>query len=492
MKTESKDKEPGKYENVLQIIFDKETEEVITSFQDQFGQLYVFIRENNHANLFKLNENGRFNGWLADKYWILYGEGVSKGTIANVLNQYINRCLEKGKIYLHNRVCSNNGNINIDMSDSGWNVIEISGNGWMVKTNLIPMFVRYSHHLPMIVTKIDTSFNPSGNFNKISKYLHASNSNDAYMMKCYILSCLIPDIQHPIMSLYGEKGSAKSFIHTIIKLTIDPSSMETFDVPKDKVEIIQLLQHHWFAPLDNLSGIDINVSNLLCRAVTGSSFSKRTLFSDDDDTIYSYKRCVGLNGVNIVPWATDLLDRCINFNIEKFKFEEQKPEEELKDKFKEEYNDIMNGAFDVISKAMNEVKHIKNKEVCMFRLMDFAKWGEAISRAMGNEKGKFVKAYNDKMAESDRIAVEENMVGKAVLKIMKHQDTFKGRMHELLVVIKRKYEEDPDDDLPAKFPENGTVLSKELNKVIYNFRKLGIEIEKPRWDGDNINIRKFV
>ncbi len=44
-----------------------------------------------------------------------------------------------------------------------------------------------------------------------------------------------------------------------------------------------------------MSRINDWISDLFCRAVTGGGFSKRVLFSHDDDYIYSFKRCIGFN-----------------------------------------------------------------------------------------------------------------------------------------------------------------------------------------------------
>ena len=45
----------------------------------------------------------------------------------------------------------------------------------------------------------------------------------------------------------------------------------------------------------------IFAQNMPARARGG--FSKRELYSDDADVIYNFKRCVGLNGINIVARA---------------------------------------------------------------------------------------------------------------------------------------------------------------------------------------------
>ena len=62
---------------------------------------------------------------------------------------------------------------------------------------------------------------------------------------------------------------------------------------------------------DNVSVIQDWISDLLCRAVTGSSFSKRALYTNDDDIYYSFKRKLGINGIDLAAINADLSDRAI-------------------------------------------------------------------------------------------------------------------------------------------------------------------------------------
>jgi hypothetical protein len=88
---------------------------------------------------------------------------------------------------------------------------------------------------------------------------------------------------------------------------MDPSIVKTFAFPKHISEFIQQLSHSYVSYYDNISMLKDWVSDLLCRAVTGSGFSKRVLYTDDNDFIYSIKRCVRSNGINIGATKADLL-----------------------------------------------------------------------------------------------------------------------------------------------------------------------------------------
>jgi hypothetical protein len=83
----------------------------------------------------------------------------------------------------------------------------------------------------------------------------------------------------------------------------------------------------------NVSNIGDWISDQLCRAVTGGGFSKRELYTDDDDIIYNFKRCIGFNGINLAATKLDLLDRGLIIKLERIL-------EERMRKIKDVWNDF--------------------------------------------------------------------------------------------------------------------------------------------------------
>ena len=94
------------------------------------------------------------------------------------------------------------------------------------------------------------------------------------ILKCYIISLFIPGISKAVLMVHGEQGSAKSMLEELIKMLVDPDIVKTFSFPKDLAELIQQLSHNALVYYDNLSRIPGWISDLLCRATTGSGFSK--------------------------------------------------------------------------------------------------------------------------------------------------------------------------------------------------------------------------
>ena len=70
-------------------------------------------------------------------------------------------------------------------------------------------------------------------------------------------------------------------------------------------------------------------SDALWRACTGEGFSKRQIYADDDAFIYSFRRSVGLNGINIAVTRADLLGRSILIGLERIARKDRRAEEDL-------------------------------------------------------------------------------------------------------------------------------------------------------------------
>jgi len=174
-------------------------------------------------------------------------------------------------------------------------------------------------------------------------------------------------------------------------------------------------------------------SDALCRACTGEGFSKRELYTDDEDVIYSYQRCIGLNGINIVATKPDLLDRSILFRVERIPKEQRKTEGELWELFDRVKNEILCGIFTILSQAMVLKPQIKLNEHP--RMADFAIWGCAIAKALGYYDGAFTDAYNANIQSQNREALEASPVGELILKFMEDKQEWKGKASDLLTTL---------------------------------------------------------
>jgi hypothetical protein len=317
------------------------------------------------------------------------------------------------------------------------------------------------------------------------RLINIRDDDNKLLLKCYIIALLIPEIPKPVLMLHGEQGSAKSTLQELIKMLIDPSSIRTVTFPRDINELVQKLMHNYICYFDNVSEIKEWISDQLCRAVTGSGFSKRELFSDDEDIIYNFKRCIGFNGINLGATKADLLDRGIIIKLERLPKENQRKLEIILQEFEKIKAHVLGYIFDILVRVL-QIRKNGGVEIRGYpRMADFAEIGEIISRCMGYADNEFLDAYYKNIELQAEEAIQAHPIGTAVLILMEDKPEWIGSATELLAILEdvaTQYRINIHDKL---WPKTPNWLSRRINEVKTNLREKGITIEKKTSDNSN-------
>jgi hypothetical protein len=200
------------------------------------------------------------------------------------------------------------------------------------------------------------------------------------------------------------------------------------------------------------------------------------LYTDDDDIIYNFKRCIGLNGINLAATKADLLDRSIIVELERITKDKIRKIEEIWQEFNKIKPQLLGFIFDVLARVL-QVKRSGGIEIIegLPRMVDFAEIGEIISRCMGYEDNKFLGAYYNNIGLQVEAAIESSPVGSAIVKLMEYreeQQEWKGTTSELLAEL----DQIAADKLKINthhsklWPKSPNALSRRLNEVKTNLR----------------------
>lgn len=436
-------------------------------FADQTGKPFVRFTNNGHKETWGL-ESKNF-GWLLAKY--LY-EKTSKvparECLVNVNKILATDTMNKQKIKLATRVAQHNDAIWYDLSNDDWSAIRIDKDGWEIMPPPVPLFYRHSHQKAQL--------NPihGGNPWQLLDFI---NINDPDIQKLFLvtmISYFIPEMPHPALIISGSQGSAKSVLCQMSKAIIDPSSLGISAIPERMGSLIQVLAHHWISFFDNVSFIKDEISDLFCKVITGSGFSKRELYSDDGDIIYNIQHSLGINSINNVAIKPDLLERGVVIELERISEDKRKLEKELWTDFNQALPGILGGIFDTISQAMAIREHINlpNKP----RMADFAFWGSAIAEALGIGQEDFLRIYAQNQELQNSIALNEDNFATILIEFLEEQGDWDGKAQQLLITLTewargRGYEIGRN----SHFPTTASTLSRRINSSLLNLRTLGIE-----------------
>lgn len=470
----SNSKGPSKAKNIIDIAL----EQISELFVDEYDEPYAALLVNDHLEIIHLRSR-RFRSWLANRFFMTTKMIADSQNIKDGINILSAKAVFGGnRKELNLRVTATvNGNDltwYYDLTNKNWEFIRVTSKGWEIVNNLI-IFRRFTNQLPQDYPSREY---PHDIFEKFMKLLNIKGEENKLLLKCYIISLFIPYISKPVLMLYGEQGSAKSTFEELIKMLADPSIIKTLTFPKDINELIQQLSHNYIAYYDNVSRISDWISDLLCRAVTGGGFSKRVLFTDDDDYIYSLKRCVGFNGINLGATKADLLDRGIIIQLERLNKQSRRKVDDIWNEFEKIRPQLLGYIIDILVKVLKiRQQGIPINLKDLPRMADFAEYGEIISRCMGYNDKEFIKAYYANINLQTEEVLESSVVATTLRYFTSSRDEWRGSASQLLAELEEVAEYLKINTKSSSWPKTPNYLSRRLNEIRTNLREVGIVVD---------------
>jgi hypothetical protein len=453
--------------NAADILINKLSDKKL--FFDGLGGNYMLVNVNDHDEIMDLDSD-RFKLWLTREARNILDKAASISCIKQVTDNMAAKAQYEGtRIKLDVRVFGENKTIYYDLCNNNYQVLKIDETGWSIIDNPPIVFKRYGHQAPQVIP------DNNGDINRIFDLINVKEE-DKLLFLVYLISCFIPGIPHTVGIFYGEKGAAKTTTLKILKMIIDPSILDIMTFPKNNADLIQVLSHHWFCNFDNISYIDSVTSDTLCRAATGEGFTKRGVFTNDDDIIYSYKRCVAINGINLVAKKEDLLDRSILFELERISEHDRKEETKIWEKFNIIRPTVLGAIFTILSKAMK--KYETTQVDLLYRMGDFTKWGYVITEALGYDGSVFMKKYKKCIDKQNQEVIQSNPFAATVTEFMKEKGFWKATPHELLKQFQKTAEMMGLDLNSPDFPKTYFSVTKKLNQIRSNLLGIGISFNK--------------
>jgi hypothetical protein len=272
-------------------------------------------------------------------------------------------------------------------------------------------------------------------------------------------------------------------------LLVDPAKPKLLTVYSDIKEFIQQLAHNYVAYYDNLKKAPGWLSDEVCKAVTGVGSTKRKLYSDDDDIVYEYMRCLGFSGINPSLTEPDALDRSIMIELERIKPTDRKDENIIITEFLELRAKLLGYIFDILAKALQTKDSIKLKDLP--RMADFALWGEAIARAMGYNDLDFIKVYYENIGKQNIEAIENHPLGQIIVRYIGENQICEGSPSEVLDKLETwAIQNNVKVDTKSKYwPKAGNSFTRRLNQISSNLLEgPGIDVQISRiWGRNNGN-----
>ena len=277
---------------------------------------------------------------------------------------------------------------------------------------------------------------------------------------------------YPVLVLNGEQGSAKSTTARVLRMLIDPNKADLRSEPKEPRDLMIAATNGLVVAFDNISRLPSWLSDALCRLATGGGFSTRTLYENDEETIFEAQRPAILNGINEVVTRGDLLDRAVTVTCPVISDDMRRTEAEFWHEFEIARPGIFGGLLDAASYALSHVDETKLERIP--RMADFALWVVAAEPALGLESGTFISSYTENRDAGNELVLEGSPVVGPLIRLLGEKD-WEGTATELLLDLDNQAG-DKWTGLRA-WPRNGRSLSGILRRLAPNLRAVGVEID---------------
>ncbi|HBZ83236.1 MULTISPECIES: hypothetical protein [Brevibacillus] len=438
-------------------------------FHDPSNEAYAEVCLDGRTRTMKVKSKD-YSRFLLSHYYKRNGKSPSPDSVNQAQSQLEAEAIFDGNQHeLCLRIGEHNNNFYYNLNDEKSRVIEISPGDCKV-IDAPPLFFISKRNM-----KAQAMPDFSGDVRRILKHIRLKRNTDKLLYLVYLISCLIPDIPHPVLVFFGEKGAAKSTSMRMTKEIIDPAISNLLSMPRSTSDLALSLHNNYMTSFDNLTSISTEQSNLLCTAVTGGTITKRKLYSDDEEAILSFKGCVTLNGINVVATKADLIDRSIILELDRVDENERKEERLLWEQFERDKPFILGGAMKVLSKAIEIYPNVHPE--WLPRMADFTRWGYAITEAMGFKGEYFLKAYKVNQIKANEEAISTSPVAEAIVALMSRTDLWHGTVTDLLHELEKIAKIERIDTHSKEWPGAPHSLSRRVKEIRSNLQEKDIFID---------------
>lgn len=495
---EEKKIEPSQVEELYKFASEK-VENLIVS-EDNSNQIFAKIHNHDHIETVNLDSVNAVN-WLMYEHRTFtkafYGMENYKTAMKHLKSEALFNGTAREKIYV--RIAQTKNGIYYDLGGKTWNLVKIFPTG----QNLI---IPYSKTTPTFDRTRGIVEQKAPAVRKNKKYSNPLDDlctllkikiSDKILFKVHLIHFFLQNQETPIMIITGEHGSIKTTITQSVKKIVDPSSSNSGSLPIDKKELQIDISNKYLSAYDNVSGFKRDVSDILCRAITGDEIAKRALYTDNDLFVRAYdKKKIVLNGISPNIEYPDFNDRSVYYETSYLPDSEKISKSDYWEKFDELLPYVLDQIFRVLSKMLVTYDEIGNKITPKTRMADFEKYGETISQVLGYDPKKFLEIYFERHGEIeikdyDRwpiiTIIEDRMQDLDHLQELT-SDFYKTatlRADVLNIDIKDKY---------ANWPKQAHFLTIQLKKLKPTLRTIGYEVDiqtypkrdKPNWHNKSV------
>jgi hypothetical protein len=442
------------------------TRDVFDLFHDERGEAYAETRVNGRQVL-KIESRSMHSllAFMARRS----GLAASKATIEHAIAELSGTAkYDRDERHLNVRVAEHEGAIYVDLGDQTALSVKVTPEGWDIDPRPPVVFRR-----PQAMRALPRPTR-GGQLDALRPFVNVADEDGFRLIVAWMVAAFRPGRSFPILVLNGEQGSAKSTVSRVIRALVDPNSAPLRSPPHSEGDLAVASFHSHVVAFDNLSGAQPWFSDALCRLATGGGLSKRTLYTDDDETIINAIRPVIVNGIDDLTGRADFAERSIVLTLAPIPTEKRRDEASFWGDFVAEAPGILGVLLDGVASALRRLSTVRLSELP--RMADFAKWIAAAAPALGFEPEELLAAYARNRTRVVDLTLEASPVASALLTLLeRHHGRWEGEPANCLSALSALVPESTRTD--RAWPRTPKALSSRLRREMPFLRSRGVHAD---------------
>lgn len=386
---------------IIKNIFEKEV--IFYTNRLNPDSVYVEYHDANNTLAFEPLSSKSFHAFISCRY-MEKSQKLIPTEYKSILNGYVQKAIyyQNNSVKIHQRLCGSikKGRIAYNLADRERNVVLVKTANWKCVNNNIIKFISSPIEQAQVIPE------GGGNLIELLEPFINLSKDDFLLLLIAIVQSFSHHSSHFVIILSSEKGTGKSTLTQMIRYLIDPSESSLMLTSTNESDLKTALANSYITCFDNTDILSDKYSNILCAAVTGTKEVKRKLYTDSDQVVLNLHNLIILNGIDIVPYKSDLAERSLYFKLLQINPEKRIPDSEFWDNFHKAKPKIMGAIFDTLSKAMELYPTVKTKR--LHRMADAHKEMLAIALALGIPEDEFNKIINSNKETLDSAYVQNN------------------------------------------------------------------------------------
>jgi hypothetical protein len=445
----------------------------------QVGYAIVPLADQRSRAVYSIRSSA-FRARLAKEYYSHCGSAPSTNAITDARNVLEGQAVHGGRLVeIGLRIAGNDQSIDIDLGDDQWRMVHVTAEGWTIEPHGQRLFSRKAGMLAL------PEPTRGGSISELRRFIRVDNA-DYPLLAAFIATALRPTGPYPILILEGEQGSAKTTTARMIRRLIDPNKSDVRAEPRDLRDLAITANNGRILVFDNLSRMSPQLSDALCRLSTGGGFATRTLYTDEDETIFEGQRPIIMTSIVEIVSRPDLLDRCLTVRLRPIPESERRTERELWDEFENLRPRLFGALLDVASTAIRNLPKISSITMSKPRMADAFTWAASAARALNINVEALTEAYSRTADEANASTLESSPIARPLWLLVAD---FEGTWSVTASDLHNRLNGKVTDQVKRRpdWPRTSRAVAAAVRRIAPALRAYGIDHDEHRESGRRLH-----